>query len=221
MWLVDDDATLPPASQHRYLVLTEDLPLADAAPWTCTKGSGCSAEELHARGRQHVDHLNRLRQRLASGVALARVLNRTLVLPTFYCYCDKFWHRLHACAIADAADGSQPLPFICPMDHVRLDPSPHICLPVPLTALAPPARRTRKPDHRFLFFSVFLSLAHVPTAGAARPPVHLAQPALIRPTLPPASSPCGQASWHAARIVASSAHEHPSLVPFLFSQYSD
>jgi len=119
MWLVDADETS--IVGHRYLVLEEDSPVADAAPWVCEgRGNGCSAEELHVRGRQHVDHLNRLRQRLAAGVALARVLNRTIVLPTFYCYCDKFWHRLKACAISDAADGAQPLPFVCPMDHVSL-----------------------------------------------------------------------------------------------------
>ena len=28
------------------------------------------------------------RNRLAAGVILARILNRTVVLPKFYCYCD-------------------------------------------------------------------------------------------------------------------------------------
>jgi hypothetical protein len=50
-------------------------------------------------------------------VALARSLNRTLVLPRLWCYCDKFWSRLSGCAIPEAAS-SQPLPFVCPMDHV-------------------------------------------------------------------------------------------------------
>ena len=73
------------------------------------------------RGRQHVDHLERLRQRLAYGFALARALNRTVVLPTLWCYCDKFWHRLSQCAISNALN-SQPLPFVCPLDHV-IDPT--------------------------------------------------------------------------------------------------
>ena len=50
-------------------------------------------------------------------MALARSLNRTLVLPRLWCYCDKFWSRLADCAIPEAAS-SQPLPFVCPMDHV-------------------------------------------------------------------------------------------------------
>eukprot|EP00965_Chrysotila_dentata_P174075 5746563-Pleurochrysis_carterae.AAC.1 len=37
------------------------------------------------------------------------------------CYCDKFWHRLDKCAISGASK-AQPLPFVCPMDHV-IDPS--------------------------------------------------------------------------------------------------
>ena len=35
--------------------------------------------------------------RLADGVLLARVLNRTVVLPQFHCYCDKYWARLTQC----------------------------------------------------------------------------------------------------------------------------
>ena len=79
-------------------------------------------------------------------MALARSLNRTLVLPPLWCYCDKFWRsvlglglglaltllltltltltltlpltsRLADCAIPEASS-SQPLPFACPMDHV-------------------------------------------------------------------------------------------------------
>ena len=112
MWLVDDDAELVTAS--RYLVLEDDAPLAPREDWV-------GYSDLHVRGRQHVNHLERLRQRLAHSFALARALNRTVVLPTLWCYCDKFWHRLDQCAIPSATH-SQPLPFVCPLDHV-LDPS--------------------------------------------------------------------------------------------------
>ena len=74
--------------------------------------------DTHARGRQHVAHLERARQRLADGVLLARVLNRTVVLPQFHCYCDKYWARLTQCTIGTQVLGSQPLPFVCPLDHV-------------------------------------------------------------------------------------------------------
>ena len=113
MWLVDNDDELITSS--RYLVLEDDAPLLPRAKWEGYSG------DLHVRGRQHVDHLDRTRQRLAHGFALARALNRTVVLPTLWCYCDKFWHRLDRCAIPSAT-GSQPLPFVCPLDHV-IDPS--------------------------------------------------------------------------------------------------
>ena len=86
MWLADDDDEY--ITRDNYLVLEDDTPLMARERWQGYSG------DLHVRGRQHVDHLNRLRQRLAHGFALARVLNRTVVLPTLWCYCDKFWHRL-------------------------------------------------------------------------------------------------------------------------------
>ena len=43
-----------------------------------------------ALARQHVAHLNAFRRRLARGVTLARLLNRTVVLPRFWCYCDRY-----------------------------------------------------------------------------------------------------------------------------------
>ena len=82
MWLVDDDDEL--VSSARYLVLEDDAPLSPREGW---KGF----DDLHIRSRQHVNHVERTRQRLAHGFALARVLNRTVVLPTLWCYCDKFW----------------------------------------------------------------------------------------------------------------------------------
>ena len=112
MWLADDEEEY--ITKDRYLVLDDDAPLMAREPWQGIKG------DIHVRGRQHVDHLDRIRQRLAHGFALARVLNRTVVLPTLWCYCDKFWHRLDKCAIPSATD-SQPLPFVCPLDHV-IDP---------------------------------------------------------------------------------------------------
>lgn len=89
--------------EGQYLVLEDDDPVDASKSWV-------GEADLHVRGRQHVEHLERTRQRLAHGVALARVLNRTVVLPTLWCYCDKFWHRLDQCAIP-AATSSQLLPF--------------------------------------------------------------------------------------------------------------
>ena len=112
MWLADDDDEMVTGSN--YLVLEDDDTTAPREAWVGYK-------DLHVRGRQHVEHLTHLRQRLAHGFALGRALNRTVVLPTLWCYCDKFWHRLSECAIPSATS-AQPLPFVCPLDHV-LDPS--------------------------------------------------------------------------------------------------
>ena len=56
--------------EGRYLVLEDDEAIPPRESWV-----GWS--DLHVRGRQHVDHLEKLRQRLAHGFALARALNRT------------------------------------------------------------------------------------------------------------------------------------------------
>jgi len=94
-----------------FLVLHDETPLAAAVRWS-------GQADPHARGRQHVAHLNAFRRRLARGVALARLLNRTVVLPRFWCYCDKYWSRLSQCTVGEQALATQPLPFSCPMDHV-------------------------------------------------------------------------------------------------------
>ena len=96
------------------LILDDDVGAADGAlvPWV--------PSDPHAWSRQHVAHLEATRQRLADGVLLARVLNRTVVLPQFHCHCDKYWGRLAQCTIPHLAHplASQPLPFVCPVDHV-------------------------------------------------------------------------------------------------------
>ena len=97
---------------ERFLLLEDGGALAPLAPWV--------PSDPHAWSRQHVAHLEATRQRLADGVLLARVLNRTVVLPQFHCYCDKYWGRLAQCTIPHLAHplASQPLPFVCPVDHV-------------------------------------------------------------------------------------------------------
>ena len=72
-----------------------------AQPWQAARG----APRVHPATPAH-------------GVALARILNRTLVLPHMWCYCDKYWHRLEQCATPNAAMAQ---PLLLPMDHV-VDP---------------------------------------------------------------------------------------------------
>jgi hypothetical protein len=103
-------ASAPPIERFLVLEDNERGQIAPSVPWVPT--------DPHARGRQHVEHIDRFRQRLASGVLLARALNRTVVLPPFFCYCDKYWARLTRCTVGAQALATQPLPFQCPMDHL-------------------------------------------------------------------------------------------------------
>ena len=90
LWLVDGDpmAASPlgnEADAERFLVLHDE----DAEAGTLPAALPWRPEDPHARGRQHVDFVDAFRQKLAFGVALARTLNRTIVLPRFWCYCDR------------------------------------------------------------------------------------------------------------------------------------
>ena len=61
------------------------------------------------------------RTTIRNALALARALNRILVLPEARCYCDKIWNNLNACRAPGAE--SFKLPYACPMDHIYDLPS--------------------------------------------------------------------------------------------------
>eukprot|EP00878_Enallax_costatus_P007175 GHUV01007519.1.p1 GENE.GHUV01007519.1~~GHUV01007519.1.p1 ORF type:complete len:671 (+),score=160.19 GHUV01007519.1:272-2284(+) len=62
----------------------------------------------------HFDLVNYQLKELRNAFALATILNRTLILPPFWCGLDRWWAP-HAGTIP----GSEfKLPFICPADHV-------------------------------------------------------------------------------------------------------
>ena len=70
----------------------------------------------------HVLALRAYVAELRDALSLAFVLNRTLVLPRWACYCDRLWSGsddiFHfGCMYPGAQDG-QYVPFVCPMDHV-------------------------------------------------------------------------------------------------------
>ena len=56
------------------------------------------------------------RRRVTVGLAAARALNRTLVLPRAACYCERSWAALLRCRLP--AVPRMPLPFVCPFDHM-------------------------------------------------------------------------------------------------------
>jgi hypothetical protein len=56
-----------------------------------------------------------------NALALARVLDRTLIVPPFLCYCDRWWGNVLPTCLIPGSD--QTLPFQCPMDHLFFLPN--------------------------------------------------------------------------------------------------
>ena len=94
----------------RHLVARDSTPLPLGVAWDLS--------DVHARGRQHVEHVSGALQRLALGLIVAIETNWSLVFPPLWCYCDKYWSRLTRCTIGPQALETQRFPFPCPMDHV-------------------------------------------------------------------------------------------------------
>lgn len=106
IWL-DDDLYYRP--KGGFLAFDLDLPkdlLKQAGPRTG------KADLANAEG--HFKLVNHQLAQVRAAMALATALNRTLVLPEFWCGLDRWWAP-HAGTIP----GSQfPLPFRCPADHI-------------------------------------------------------------------------------------------------------
>lgn len=66
--------------------------------------------------RRHLTVDSFQRERVRDLAALAAALNRTLIMPRLFCWCDRFWNRLKRCRMP--ADQTLELPFHCPMDHL-------------------------------------------------------------------------------------------------------
>ena len=50
-------------------------------------------------------------------MAVAFALDRILILPTAWCYCDKIWNNIIGCR-APGSEHQATLPFVCPLDHI-------------------------------------------------------------------------------------------------------
>ena len=103
----EDDETLGDA--RRFLLLTYDIPgaLADPAPSVSTPKGGTPVT--------HVDLIRYQVNRVRDGLALASVLNRTLILPPLLSTCDRWFNLLPNCTQGDAR-----FPMAAPLDHVFL-----------------------------------------------------------------------------------------------------
>jgi len=61
----------------------------------------------------HIAALTWQMNRVRDALAVARLTNRTLIIPQFLCGCQRHFHYMRNCTLGDT-----PLPFACPLDHV-------------------------------------------------------------------------------------------------------
>lgn len=105
-----EDAALRQMAGRKYLLISADeSPRPPAVPY--------DKADYDQRAWQHVHYQAETRGRLQAALALALALNRTIILPEFACYCDRYFYRLEGCMIPGGHHATQ-LPFVCPFDHV-------------------------------------------------------------------------------------------------------
>ena len=51
-----------------------------------------------------------------NAIAIGRILNRAVILPTLTCYCDAYWNVITPRCTIDGSD--LKIPFTCPNDAV-------------------------------------------------------------------------------------------------------
>ncbi|OUS46581.1 nucleotide-diphospho-sugar transferase-domain-containing protein [Ostreococcus tauri] len=111
LWYLDDDGDH--WSDGKYLTIST------SGSWKKFEGKstiGVDAEAYATAISRHFEEDSVRRVTVRNGLALAKALNRTLVLPPARCYCDKIWNTLAGCRALGAETAH--LPFSCPMDHI-------------------------------------------------------------------------------------------------------
>ena len=81
------------------------------------------------KGEIPIGHMNGLRWQLArvrDAVAIAKMLDRALIMPQFICGCHRHFNLLVNCTM-----GAMTIPFVCPIDHWAL-PRTFGNLPIPI-----------------------------------------------------------------------------------------
>ncbi|KAG8467383.1 hypothetical protein KFE25_000699 [Diacronema lutheri] len=96
-------------AERRYLLVSGSARPPPVVPFV--------KEDYDQRAFQHVRWQRDVRARLQRALALALALNRTVILPEFHCYCDRYFYRLEKCMIPGGHHATR-LPFVCPFDHV-------------------------------------------------------------------------------------------------------
>jgi len=95
-------------SKSRFLAFDLSPPTipADFAEW----------QDTDAMIDHHLQSMKEQLRELRDGLAIAVVLNRTVIMPKLTCFCDRYWAPVEQCRVPGALH--TPLPFVCPLDHV-------------------------------------------------------------------------------------------------------
>lgn len=125
LWLADDDAYFgvlgsngggsgtSSAEENNYNnrflafeVTKPELPPGfDEDTWSDVDMTNYHLAAAHAQLKEFRDAL-----------AMAQLLNRSIILPTFWCFCDKYWNKMDHCRPEEVP--RYHLPFACPTDHI-------------------------------------------------------------------------------------------------------
>ena len=110
LWFVDENAYW---ESGKYLTIsTEGVQVR----FNGSEVVGTGAEDYKLAITRHFEEDKLRRVSIRNGLALAKALGRTFVLPPARCFCDKIWNTLKGCRALGAETAH--LPFECPMDHI-------------------------------------------------------------------------------------------------------
>lgn len=104
-----EDFQLAQLVRRRYLLVEDLQPLPDSVPF--------DGADYDQRAFQHVEWQRGVRAQVQHALAMALAMNRTIILPKLWCYCDRYFYRLEKCMIPGGHHATV-LPFECPFDHI-------------------------------------------------------------------------------------------------------
>ena len=110
LWFVDESAYW---ESGKYLTISTE---GAQVRFNGSEVVGTDDEAYKLAIARHFEEDKLRRVSIRNGLALAKALGRTFVLPPARCFCDKIWNTLKGCRALGAETAH--LPFECPMDHI-------------------------------------------------------------------------------------------------------
>ena len=110
LWFVDENAYW---ESGKYLTISTE---GAQVRFNGSEAVGTDDEAYKLAIARHFEEDKLRRVSIRNGLALAKALGRTFVLPPARCFCDKIWNTLKGCRALGAETAH--LPFECPMDHI-------------------------------------------------------------------------------------------------------